>query len=74
MIPDPHNRKILQQISEDELKHYRFWVDYTGKETKPSRIKIKLYLLLARILGFTFSLRLMEKGDGFAVRYFAGIA
>lgn len=33
---------------------------------KPSRIKIFLYLLTSRLLGLTFGLRLMEKGEDIA--------
>jgi len=66
LAKNKHNRDIMEQISQDELKHYRFWVDQTGRELKPSRFKISLYVLTSRLLGLTFGLRLMERGEDMA--------
>ena len=41
---DSQNRKILQRISDDELKHYNFWKLYTNKDTKPDNLKVLMYL------------------------------
>jgi hypothetical protein len=37
---DSQNRRILQRISDDELKHYNFWKQYTNKDTKPDKLKV----------------------------------
>jgi len=66
LTKDKHNREIMEQISQDELKHYRFWKEQTGREKKPSRFKIFLYILISRLLGITFGLRLMERGEDIA--------
>jgi VIT1/CCC1 family predicted Fe2+/Mn2+ transporter len=66
LTKNKHNREIMKKISQDELRHYRFWVDQTGREEKPSRFKIFLYILISRLLGFTFGLRLMERGEDIA--------
>ncbi len=63
---DPHNKKILSQIAEDEKRHVSFWQKKTGKEVKPFRFKYHWYVLLARTLGLTFALKLMERGEGHA--------
>jgi len=60
---DSQNRKILQRISDDELKHYNFWKQYTNKDTKPDKLKVWMYFLIARIFGITFGIKLMEKGE-----------
>ncbi|MFQ6675753.1 MAG: VIT1/CCC1 transporter family protein [Fidelibacterota bacterium] len=60
---DPRNRDILKQISAEELEHYNFWKQHTGEEIKPSRWMIWKYTLIARILGLTFGIKLMEKGE-----------
>lgn len=60
---DPKNRKILQQISDDELKHYNFWKQYTNKDTKPDKLKVRMYFLIAKLFGITFGIKLMEKGE-----------
>lgn len=60
---NPRNREVLQRISQDELRHYNIWKSYTGVEIEPSRFKIWQYLLIARIFGATFGLKLMESGE-----------
>ena len=60
---DSHNREILKTISDDELRHYGFWKTYSGEEVKPDRIKIWRHVLICRVLGLTFGLKLMERGE-----------
>lgn len=57
------NRDILERIGRDELEHYKFWRRYTGVDVGPNRLKLLLYLLMARLLGITFALKLMERGE-----------
>lgn len=63
---DSRNRQILEDIAEDELEHYEFWQIHTGTTIKPNRWKIRFYTLLARLLGLTFAIRLMEAGEDLA--------
>ena len=60
---DAQNRSILQRISDDELKHYNFWKQYTDKDTNPDKLKVWMYFLIAKIFGITFGIKLMEKGE-----------
>jgi len=62
-IKDTHNRGVLKQISDDELKHYHAWQKYTDKEIEPDGFKIWLYYVISRILGLTFGIKLMERGE-----------
>ncbi len=62
-IKDAHNRGILKQISDDELKHYHTWQKYTDKEIEPDRFKIWRYYIISRMLGLTFGIKLMEEGE-----------
>lgn len=57
------NRKVLKKISEDELRHYHMWKTYTGAEVSPDALKIFRYGVLARVLGLTFAVKLLEKGE-----------
>ncbi|MCX8191638.1 MAG: hypothetical protein N3F06_02380, partial [Nitrososphaerales archaeon] len=57
------NKGILERISNDELRHYEFWSTYTKKDTKPNRIKVLMYLLISKIFGITFGMKIMEKGE-----------
>ena len=63
MMDDEGNRDVLAQISEDELRHYTFLGDLTGEELKPNEAKISWYVFLARALGLTFAVKLMEAGE-----------
>ncbi|MBU1151877.1 rubrerythrin family protein [Patescibacteria group bacterium] len=58
-----HSKKVLKQIAQDELDHYNFWKSFTNEDAKPKRFKIGLYIWIARLLGITFGIRLMEKGE-----------
>ncbi len=60
---DEHNSRVLAGIAEDELSHYRFWQQFTGQEVRPRWFKVYWYVFLARVLGMTFSIRLMERGE-----------
>lgn len=60
---DPHNKGILKRISSDELEHHNVWKEYTGEDVKPDRLKIWMYYLISRILGLTFGIKLMERGE-----------
>ncbi len=57
------NKKILERISQDELKHYNFWKDYTQIKVKPNYFKVWRYYLIAKLFGITFGIRLMEGGE-----------
>ncbi len=68
------NRKILLAIAEEELSHYAFWAKITGKEFSPKKWKISFYTWLGRILGLSFALRLMEKGEADASQFYREIS
>lgn len=57
------NRQTLLRLAKEEKAHYLVWKKYTGLEMKPEKGKILKYTLLARILGFTFAVKLMERGE-----------
>lgn len=62
-VKDPENAEVLACIAEDELKHYRFWRGYTGQEVAPNRWLAFKFYWIARILGITFGIKLMERGE-----------
>ncbi|MFW6173457.1 MAG: VIT1/CCC1 transporter family protein [Elusimicrobiota bacterium] len=57
------NRKILKNIAEDEKNHYNIFKRYTNKDIKPNRLKIWWYYVSAVVLGITFSIKIMERGE-----------
>jgi VIT1/CCC1 family predicted Fe2+/Mn2+ transporter len=62
-IKDANNKKILENISNEELKHYNLWKEYSKEEVKPDKLKIWKYFIISKIFGITFGLKLMEKGE-----------
>ncbi|HEY46866.1 MAG: hypothetical protein AMJ88_06920 [Anaerolineae bacterium SM23_ 63] len=60
---DPENRRVMEQIAQDELKHYQYWREYTQEDIEPERIKVWMYYLISRVFGFTFGIKLMEMGE-----------
>jgi VIT1/CCC1 family predicted Fe2+/Mn2+ transporter len=62
-IRSPENRRVLERIAEDERAHYQRWKQYTGQEVKPDRLKIQRFTLIGRLFGFTFAVKLMERGE-----------
>ena len=57
------NKKTLLRLAREERAHYEVWKKYTGIEMKPEKLKVFKFKLLARILGFTFAVKLMESGE-----------
>ena len=61
-----HNKKILERLSSDELKHYTILKKHTKVDVSPKKIKVWLYTFFATIFGIAFTIRLMERGEEFA--------
>ncbi len=57
------NKETLKRLASEEKAHYEIWKKYTGLELKPQKCKIFRYKMIARILGFTFAVKLMENGE-----------
>lgn len=62
-IQSKENSQVLEKIARDELRHYQDWKKITGEEVKPDRFAIWKYYLISRLLGFTFGIKLMERGE-----------
>jgi VIT1/CCC1 family predicted Fe2+/Mn2+ transporter len=62
-VGDPENRRILENISQDELRHYNVWRTHTRQDVAPDRWRIWKYYWISRIFGFTFGIKLMERGE-----------
>ncbi len=60
---DKGNRDTLLRIAQEETRHADVWSRYTGETLKPQTGRVCLYALMARVFGFTFAVKLMEKGE-----------
>lgn len=59
----PQNAEILRAIAADELAHYGFWKQYTGRDVEPDRVRAAVFSWTVRLLGPTFGLKLLERGE-----------
>ncbi|MBN2558133.1 MAG: VIT1/CCC1 transporter family protein [Clostridia bacterium] len=71
IVKDDKNKSIIRRIAGDELKHYNRLRILTKKEIKPQKAKISMFFWMARILGLTFVIKLLEKGEGKAVKAYS---
>ncbi len=62
-IDSPENSRVLRDIAADELSHYHDWRQYTDQDLEPKRWQIWKYYLISRVFGFTFGVKLMERGE-----------
>jgi len=67
------NREVLQKIFDDELRHFKEWKNYSSEDVKPSRFLIFFYLLMVRIFGVVFGVKMLEKGEEKAERAYSTI-
>ncbi|MBR6651422.1 MAG: VIT1/CCC1 transporter family protein, partial [Clostridia bacterium] len=68
------NKNVLLTLSAEELSHYEVWKNYTDIEMKPQKAKVFFYRVLAKLLGFTFAVKLMERGESAAQKEYELLA
>lgn len=61
-----HNKKTFKHIAGHELEHYNFWKKITEEEMEVNHWKVNYYIWMSKLLGITFAVRLMEKGEAYA--------
>lgn len=72
-IKSEENGKILDQIAEDELRHYNGWKKYTNEEVQPRWLNVWFYYFVSILFGFTFGVKLMEQGEEKAQANYAAV-
>lgn len=70
---DENNKAMLLRLAAEEEVHYNIWKGYTHRELKPERAKVLRRKLTAAVLGFTFTIKLMEKGEKGAQTVYSGL-
>ncbi len=65
MKPGP-DKEVVGRLARQEREHYDLLKAITGKNIKPARWKVWLYSWVTRLLGLSFGLQLMEKGEELA--------
>lgn len=62
-VRDSSNREVLRRIADDELAHHNFWQKLTGRQVRPSGFKIFRFFWISKLLGLTFGIKLLERGE-----------
>ena len=68
------NKQTLLRLSREEKAHYEIWKKYSDTEMKPQKGKVLWFTFIARVLGFTFAVKLMERGESNAQDEYAVLA
>lgn len=67
------NKKILDEFSRDELRHYGQWKNYSKRDVSRRRRTIAKYSIISRIFGITFVMKMMEGGEGKAKKAYSNV-
>lgn len=62
-VKDEKNAAVLNDMARAEAGHYSFWKKLSGVDVPPYKSRVFFLSLLARTLGLTFALKLLEKGE-----------
>ena len=73
-VKSEENAKVLDQIAEDEFRHYKGWMQYTKEEVQPRWFFVWFYYFVSMAFGFTFGVKLMEMGEQAAQKNYADVA
>ncbi|MDR1177612.1 MAG: VIT1/CCC1 family protein [Spirochaetaceae bacterium] len=73
LCKDAHNAGVLRSVAEAEKVHALFWEERTGVKVKASVLKICMRVIMARVLGLTFTLKRMEKIEGTASKHYMAL-
>jgi len=57
------DQATLRRIAGEEGKHAEIWRRYTNKQLKPQWWKVWFYTIVSYILGYTFTIKIMERGE-----------
>ncbi len=58
------NSRTLKLLAGEEREHAKFWKTHTNEELKPDRLKVFFHVLISKMFGLNFGLKLMESGEG----------
>lgn len=70
---NPENKKILNRMAIEEREHAKMWKSFTKKDVKPDLKLVFWYKFLTIIMGFTFVMKIIQKGEVNAVSKYAHI-
>jgi vacuolar iron transporter family protein len=63
-VKNADERETLLAISADEKRHAEIFEKYSGRKLKPNKVLTWFYLMLGKMLGYTFLIKQLERGEG----------
>ena len=73
-VTPAENAQIIEQIAEDELRHYNGWKKYTNQDVEPRWFIVWFYYFISVVFGFTFGIKLMEQGEESVQESYASVS
>ena len=73
-VTPTENAQIIEQIAADELRHYNGWKKYTNRDVEPRWPIVWFYYWVSVLFGFTFGIKLMERGEEAAQENYASVS
>ena len=67
LLKSPENRKTMEMIAMDELKHYERLKELTGRDLKAQKFKVLRNYWFVRIFGITFGIKMLEQSESSAI-------
>ena len=67
---DADNRRVLEELAQQEREHVDFWCEVGGLARgaiKPSRARLAMLRIARRLLGLSFTIRWLERGESHIV-------
>jgi vacuolar iron transporter family protein len=71
LIKNKHNADVIREMSDTEMRHYQFWKKVSGTEIAADKVKIFFLMVMTRVLGLTFSIKLIERGEAAGAKEYA---
>lgn len=66
LTKDKNNKKILKNIAKEEKKHHDIWKMYTGVSVKPNKLRVLFFVMISKVFGLGFGIKLMERWEAYA--------
>lgn len=70
---DNKNKQVLHRLAAEEERHAKIWESYTGEQMRPRALHVLWRKFCAIVLGFSFTIKLMEKGERGAGEIYAAL-
>ena len=67
-VKNEKERETLLLIAQDEQKHARVFEKYSGRQLEPNYFRIRLFLFIRYLLGYTFLIKLLEYRENRGIR------